>query len=142
MGILKTLASGDKHPPLSADHYAAQRVKTVEQELRQLLAETRDRIEVVPALHSAYVFIGKPPKKFGMAWITDGQVANLGELARRKNFSPITLEKIEDELAEAYRRSEADERYSCDIGGETVIVTPSSYLEAEVHRIIQALLKD
>lgn len=140
MGILKTLTGGDKHPPLPQDNYAAKRIQKVEQELRQLVSETRDRIEVVPAMHSAYVFIGKPPKKFGMAWITDGKVANLGELAQRKNFSPITLEKIEDELADAYRRSEADERYTCDIGGETVIVTPSSYLESEVHRIIQALL--
>lgn len=141
MGILKTLTGGDKHPPLPADNYAAERVKKVEQELRQLVSETRDRLEVVPAMHSAYVFIGKPPKKFGMAWITDGEVANLGELARSKNFSPITLEKIEDDLADAYRRSETDERYTCDIGGETVIVTPSSYLESEVHRIIQALLE-
>lgn len=140
MGILKTLTGGDKHPPLPEDNYAARRVKEVEQELRQLVSETKDRIEVVPAQHSAYVFIGKPPKKFGMAWITDGQVANLGELAQRKNFSPITLEKIEDELAQAYRQSEIDERYSCDIGGEKVIVTPSTHLESEVHRIIQALL--
>jgi len=140
MDILKNLVGGEKHPPLPEDNYATARVRQVQNELHQLVSETKDRIEVVPAEHLAYVFIGKPPKKFGMAWITGGEVANLGELAKAKNFSPITLEKIEDELGEAYRQSESDQRYECAIGGETVIVTPSESLESEVHRIIQAIL--
>ena len=140
MGILKNLMGGEEHPPLPDDSYAVERLRKVEEALRQLISETRDRIEIVPAEESAYAFIGKPPKKFGMAWITNGEVENLGELAKTKNFSPITLEKIEDELAEAYRRSESDQRYECVIGGEKVIVTPSQHLESEVHRIIQALL--
>jgi len=139
MGILKNL-TGVKHPPLPEDSYATKRIQEVENELRQLVSETRDRLEIVPAEHSAYVFIGKPPKKFGMAWITGGEVTNLGEVARQKNFSPITLEKIEDELAAAYKKSEADERYALSIDGQTVTVIPSAHLESEVHRIIQALL--
>lgn len=142
MGLLKNLLGGEEHPPLPEDSYAVGRIKDVMPGLRQLVSETNDRFEVVPAEHSAYVFIGKPPKKFGMAWITGDKVANLGELAREKNFSPITLEKIEDELAAAYKRSETDQRYSLTLEeGQEVVVTPSQELETEVNRIIQALLK-
>lgn len=141
MSLLRNLMGGETHPPLPDDSYAAARLDEVATELQQLAAETRDRLEVVPAEHSAYVFIGKPPKKFGMAWITGGEVANLGELARQRNFSPITLEKIEDELAGAYKRSAAEPRYTLEIGGQDVVVTPSEGLEADVHHIIQELLK-
>lgn len=141
MGLLKNLLGGEDHPPLPDDSYAVERVNKVMPGLRQLISETNDRFEVVPAEQSAYVFIGKPPKKFGMAWITGDKVENLGELARQKNFSPITLEKIEDELSAAYKRSETDQRYTFQVEDRDVIVTPSQDLEEEVNRIIQALLK-
>lgn len=141
MGLLKNLIGGEQHPPLPDDSYAVERIGKVMPGLRQLIEETNDRFEVVPAEQWAYVFIGKPPKKFGMAWITGDTVENLGELARRKNFSPITLEKIEDELSDAYKRSETDQRFALDVEGREVIVTPSRDLESEVNRIIQALLK-
>lgn len=141
MGLLKNLLGGEEHPRLPEDSYAVGRIEEVMPGLRQLVSETNDRFEVVPAEQSAYVFIGKPPKKFGMAWVTGDKVENLGELAREKNFSPITLEKIEDELSAAYKRSESDQRYTLDLDGREVVVTPSQDLETEVNRIIQALLK-
>lgn len=141
MGLLKNLIGGEQHPPLPDDSYAVERIKKVMPGLRRLVAETNDRFEVVPAERSAYVFIGKPPRKFGMAWITDSDVENLGELAKRKNLSPITLERIEDELSAAYKRSEADQRFTATVDEKEVVVTPSKDLETEVNRIIQALLK-
>lgn len=141
MSLLKNLMGGEDHPPLPDDSYAVERLRKVLPGLRQLIADTNDRFEVVPAEQSAYVFIGKPPRKFGMAWITDDNVANLGELAKQKNLSPITLENIEDELSAAYKRSEPDQRYTLNLEGQEVIVTPSPDLENEVNRIIQALLK-
>lgn len=141
MGLLKNLLGGEELPALPDDSYAVERVQRVMSGLQQLVSETNDRFEVVPAAESAYVFIGKPPKKFGMAWITGDEVANLAELAREKNYSPITLEKIEDELSAAYKRSEAHQRYVVSVDGQDVVVTPSQELENEVGRIIQALLK-
>lgn len=140
MGLLKSIIGGEDHPPLPDNSYAQERLRKVQTELGQLAAETKDRIEVVPAEHSAYVFIGKPPRKFGMAWISDGRITNLGELAQQKNFSPITLEKIEDELSDAYKRSESDARFTFDVAGHEVIVTPSDKLETAVHETIQSLL--
>lgn len=141
MSLLKSIIGGEDYPELPETSYAVERIKKVQAELTQLASETKDRIEVVPAEHSAYVFIGKPPKRFGMAWITGGRITNLGELAKQKNFSPITLEKIEDELRDAYKRSESDQRFTCNIGGQQIVVTPSDDLESEVHQTIQALLK-
>lgn len=141
MGLLKNLIGGEEHPPLPDDSYAVERIRKVMPGLRQLIEETNDRFEVVPAEQWAYVFIGKPPKKFGMAWITGDKVENLGELARQKHFSPITLEKIEDQLSDAYKRSATDQRFVLEVEGKEVIVTPSGDLESEVNRVIQALLK-
>lgn len=141
MSLLKNLMGGEDHPPLPDDSYAVERLRDVLPGLRRLIADTNDRFEVVPAEQSAYVFIGRPPRKFGMAWITGDDVTNLGELAKQKNFSPITLENIEDELSAAYKRSESDQRYTLNLDEQEVIVTPSTELENEVNRIIQALLK-
>lgn len=141
MGFFRNLMGREQLPPLPDDSYAVERINKVLPELRQLIAETNDRIEVVPAEESAYVFIGKPPRKFGVAWIRGGEVTNLGEVARQRNFSPITLERIEDDLGAAYRRSEPDQRYQYEMNGQEVVVTPSEDLETEVDRIIQELLK-
>ncbi len=65
---------GRKHdyPPLESSTPAAKQLETVRSPLEKLTAETKDPLEVVPAEDSVYIFVGKPPKKFGVAWIEDG----------------------------------------------------------------------
>ena len=142
MGLLSKLFSSqeESYPALPADSYATQRVNAVQTELQTLADETEERLEVVPAERAAYVFVGKPPKKFGLAWIHDGKVSNLKTLVEEHGVNPIKLERITDHLREAYQHSMGEARYSTQIGQREVIVTPSNALEDEVHKIIHDVL--
>lgn len=138
MSILGGLfGKSEDFPPLPSDNYALSRIDEVRTELTSLVSETKDRLEIVPSEHAAYVFIGKPPKNFGLAWIHDGKVSNLAALAEEKQINPIKRERIDDALREAYKRSENSERFTLSMDGDTVIVTPSPELEQAVHQIIE-----
>lgn len=127
---------GEDYPPLPDTSYAKDRINAVQNELKRLAAETNDRLEVVPAEQAAYVFVGKPPKNFGLAWIHDGKISNLAILAQERKINPIKRERIDDALRDAYKRSESADRFSVSIADNEYVVTPSESLEQDVHKII------
>jgi hypothetical protein len=50
--------------------------------LEKLAEKTNDPLEIVPTENSAYIFVGKPPKKFGALWIENGdKIVNFRSLA-------------------------------------------------------------
>jgi hypothetical protein len=139
MGLLSgVLGTREEHPTLPEDSYAKQRIEGIREELQNLLDETKDRIEIVPAQHAAYVFIGKPPKTFGLAWIHDGQISNLAALAQERKINPIKRERIDDALRNAYKNSQSEQRYTLEFGEQSIVVTPSQSLEQEVHEVIES----
>lgn len=141
MSILSSLFGGSEdYPPLPDDNYAVQRLHEVQRQLEGLAREIGERLEIVPTEHAAYVFMGKPPKKFGLAWIHDGKVSNFKTLVEEHGVNPIRLERITEHLREAYKRSRDAPRYKTSIGGREVVVTPSDSLEKEVHDIIEEVL--
>jgi len=142
MGLLSKLFGGGspEFPPLDSDHYAATRLGAIRTELESLMGMTKDRLEVVPAEHAAYVFIGKPPKKFGVAWIHDGKVSNFKNLVEEKGVSPARLETLVEELQKAYEASADAERYRLEVGDRTIVVAPSEQLESAVHAAFRAVL--
>ncbi|HXK57026.1 MAG TPA: hypothetical protein PLZ16_10305, partial [Gammaproteobacteria bacterium] len=85
------------------------------------------------------VFIGKPPKKFGLAWIHDGEVSGLNKLVQDHGMKPLEVEKVVDELRVVYEKASDVQRYSTKVKERLVVVTPSSELEDEVHKIIQRI---
>ena len=103
------------------------------------MSKTKDRLELIPAEDAAYVIIGKPPKKFGVAWIHDGKVSNFKSLVEEKGVAPTRLESLVGELQKAYEQSAAAERFTASVGGRQVVVTPSEELERAVHHAIQAV---
>ena len=100
MGLFNKLFSSkqDSYPPLQTDSYASQRVDAVHNELEALISETGERLEVVPAEKAAYVFVGRPPKKFGLAWIQENKVSNFKTLIEDHGVNPIKLERITRQL--------------------------------------------
>ena len=68
MSILGKFISG-KHdyPSLDSSAPADRQLESVRPPLEKVAGETSDPLEVVPAEDSVYIFIGKPPKKFGIA---------------------------------------------------------------------------
>jgi len=112
----------------------------VKPQLRELAEQVKDPLEVVPAEHAAYVFIGKPPKNFGLAWIHDGKISGLNTLVEEHGLKPLEVEKLVDQLRDAYERNADVSRFCTTVHDRDVVVTPSARLEKEVHEIIDKVV--
>lgn len=140
MGIFdKIFGTSKSFAPLEPNDPLAKHLDGIRQPLEDLANLAKDSLEVVPSGKATYVFIGKPPKQFGIAWVQEGKVYNLKSLADQKGLSASTLEKTSDELAKAYKRSEKDVRYSAKVGDCSLVVAASETLGQDVDRIIQAV---
>ena len=108
--------------------------------LEELAHKVRDHLEVIPAEHEAFVFLGKPPSDFGVAWIHDGKVTSLNELAKEHHLSQAKVGQLIDQLGAAYQHAAETPRYSAEIGGKQMVVIPSKLAEQEMHQIMSNTL--
>jgi hypothetical protein len=137
MGMLDRWFGGMKeYPPLAADSEAQHHLEEISPQLEGLVGDVRDPLEVIPADHEAFVFIGKPPKRFGLAWIHDGKVSSFKNLVEERHLTPQESEQLIEELRGAYERAAEARRYSAKVGKRKITVTPSPVLEQAVHKII------
>ena len=133
-------SSKPDYPAIDPSSTAASRIAEIQTQLGELAGKTKDPLEVVPAEHAAYVFIGKPPKKFGLAWIHDGKISGLNTLVEEHGLKPLEVEQVVDQLREAYERNADVSRYCTTVEDRDVVVTPSARLETEVHEIIDKVV--
>lgn len=141
MGMLdKWFGSKIDYPPLPQDNEAQAKLEEVKGPLDDLAHRVSDHLEVVPAEHEAFVFLGKPPKRFGIAWIHDGKVSGLKELADEHKLSQMAVAKLIGELGHAYEHASDAPRFSADLGGKQAVVIPSKDLEQEVRQIIEGAI--
>ena len=142
MGFMdKLFGSAKEYPPLSKDDPAAQKLDSLRQPVEKFVSEVNDPIEVVPGNETAFFFIGKPPKKFGVAWVgKDGKVINFKSLVEEKGLSIISLERLSDRLKEVYIQHQQEPRYSTTIQDKQVVVTPSETLKSDIRRVIDDTL--
>jgi len=138
MGFMDKLFSSSKeYPPLSNEDPAAQKLNALRQPVEKLVSEIKDPIEVVPGNETAFFFIGKPPKKFGVAWVgKDGKVINFKSLVEEKGLSIISLEKLSDRLKQVYIEHQEEPRYSTTISDKQIVVTPSETLKSDIKKVI------
>lgn len=128
------------YPSLPADNEAKARLDEVKSELEELTHRVSDHLEVVPAEHEAYVYLGKPPKRFGIAWLHDGKVSPLKELAEEHHLSERDVQRLVDDLGKAYEHASEAPRYSTEVGGKQVVVIPSEGLGQEMHQILDGAM--
>ena len=142
MGLFGNLFSSrvPDFPQLDNNSRAGQKVAEVEHEIQELMQKVSEPLEVVPSDHAAYVFIGKPPKKFGLAWIHDGKVSGLNTLIEEQGVTPAEVEKVIEQLRESYSRNQDAKHYTTSIDQRKIVVTASDELEHEVHEIIDRIL--
>jgi len=133
-------SSKPDYPVMDPSSPAASRIAEVESQLGELAGQVKDPLEVVPAEHAAYVFIGKPPKRFGLAWIHDGKISGLKAIVEEHGLRPIEVEQAMDQLRHAYERNADVNRFTATVQNRDVVVTPSARLESEVHQIIDGLV--
>ena len=131
---------GDKHdyPPLESSAPAAKQLESVRPPLEKLAGETNDPLEVVPAEDSVYIFVGKPPKKFGIAWIEDGEkIVNFKSLVDEKGLSPTSLNHLSEELKKVYIAHQDKPRYVTRISDREVVVIPSTSLLNNLKGVVE-----
>lgn len=133
-------SSKPDYPVIDPSSTAAMRISEVEEQLGELAGRTRDPLEIVPAEHAAYVFIGKPPKNFGLAWIHDGEISGLNTLVEEHGLQPKEVQKVVEELRVAYERNADVNRFCAKVQDRDMVVTPSAKLEHEVHDIIDKVV--
>lgn len=141
MGMFDKLFGGKKdYPPLPDDNEAKSRLETVKPQLEELANRVHDNLEVVPGEKEAYVYLGKPPKRFGIAWLHDGKVDGLNELVQDHKLSQPQVQALIGKLSEAYEHANKAPRYSTEVAGKQVTVIPSRGLGKEVHQIIEGAI--
>jgi hypothetical protein len=133
-------SSKPDYPAIDPSSTAAARLAEVRNQLSELAGQVKDPLEVVPTEHAAYVFIGKPPKRFGLAWIHDGKISGLNTLVEEHGLKPLEMEKVVDQLREAYERNADVNRFCTTVQDRDIVVTPSARLEKEVHEIIEKVV--
>jgi hypothetical protein len=139
MGILGKIFGG-KHdyPPLDTSTPAAKQLESVRPPLEKLTDETNEPLEVVPSEDSVYIFVGKPPKKFGIAWIEDGdKIINFKSLVEEKGLSPTSLNSLSEELRKAYIAHQDKPRYTARINDREVVVIPSTSLLNNLKGVVE-----
>ncbi|MDR7151508.1 hypothetical protein J2W49_003484 [Hydrogenophaga palleronii] len=137
MGLLeKFFGSKVKYPPLPAGNDALVKLDEVKAPLEELAHKVSDHLEVVPAEHEAFVFLGKPPESFGIAWIHDGKVSSLKDMAKEHHLSAVQVGELIVQLGQAYQHASDSPRYSAEFGGKQMVVIPSKGLGQEVHQIM------
>jgi len=137
MGLLGSLFGGDKeHPALDPASAVAARFEKNREMLEGFAKRVNDKLEVVPGDRGMYVFVGKPPKAFGIVWFHEGVESNFKMLMKEKGLSAQQVQLLSDELRDAYGRHQQEPRYSWTLAGRKVTVTPSTALGQDVAGII------
>ena len=139
MGILgKFFGAKPDYPQLDASDPAAKYLESVRPPLKKLADEIKDPLEVVPAEDSVYIFLGKPPKKFGIAWIEDGEkIVNFKSLVDEKGLTQDNLESLSEELRKAYIAHQDKPRYVTKISDREVVVIPSASLLNNLKGVVE-----
>ena len=127
------------YPELGADSPVAEQINEVEGPLKTLMSQVSDPLEVIPADNQAYVFIGKPPKKFGVAVIQGGAVQSFVAAAKEKGLDPVKIQKLNEQFRDAYVQNQDAQRYKASIAGKQIVVTPCPALAREVTQIMGSM---
>ncbi len=127
------------YPELTPDNPALDQVHDVEKPLQDLMGQVSDPLEVVPSDDHAYVFIGKPPKKFGVAVIEQGKVQSFIAAAKEKGLDQAKIQKLNEQLREAYLHNMDAPRYKTNVAGKEVVVIPSKDLDQEVKQVMSSM---
>lgn len=136
MGLFSKKVS---YPELASDNPAAEQIQVIEESLKTLMSQVSDPLEVVPAKDHAYVFIGKPPKKFGVAKLEDGKVQSFIAVAKEKGLDTLKIQQLNEQFRDAYLHHMDVQRFKANVAGKEVVVTPSQQLEQEVRQIMTSM---
>ncbi|MBN2644306.1 MAG: hypothetical protein JXR59_02410 [Desulfuromonadaceae bacterium] len=126
------------YPELAPDNPVAKQIHAIEGSLKELIDQVTDPLEIIPVDGHAFVFIGKPPKRFGMAKLDD-TVHSFVASAREHGIDQRQMQKINEKLRAAYLKCQDVPRYKTSVNGKEVVITPSQQLAEDVREITSSI---
>jgi hypothetical protein len=133
----RIFASSKGYQPLDETSPAADRIEKIRDQLESLSKQVHKPLEVVPGEEGSYVFIGKPPKDFGIAWIEGNKLHSLKTLAEEQGVKPEELKILSDNLRKIYEENLDDDRFTTKVGSKNIVVTPSEQFRNQVSDVIR-----
>jgi hypothetical protein len=140
MGLLGKLFGKEKElPQLDPSSSAASQLNAHKSAMEPFVTKIHDRMELVPAEKTVYVYIGKPPGMFGLAWFENGQEINFKTFTASRGLKQKQIQSIYGRLGEAYAASESAARFETVIAGKKIIVLPSENLAKKIEDIVHTV---
>ena len=136
MGFLDRFMGGPKYPELDPSSDVARQLDKFGEPVKKVAGDVKDRLEVVTGEDGAFIFIGKPPKQFGVMWVEGTEVKNLKTLAQAKQLDASTLNSIVEKMRSCYQRHNDEQRFVAHMADREVVVHPSDEFEHEMEAII------
>jgi len=139
MGFLdKLFGGGEQYPPLEPGSEPAEKLDHFTGELESLADSMRDPMYAVPKDDELFVFVGKPPKAFGVFRCTEDGQENLVEIMREHKAGMAKMQAVSDQARKAYVEYEEAPRFTHEIGKRKVTVIDSEPLAEKLDEVFEA----
>lgn len=140
MGLFDGLrGKKDDYPALDPNSEAAVQLAKHSQHIGDLAKRANDRLEAVPASEGLYVYVGKPPKQFGVVWYENGEEHSFMSVMKDRGLSKEQVQDLSDELRDVYTTHQHEPRYTHDLAGQKLVVTPAPTLADDLRRVISEI---
>lgn len=143
MGLFGKLFGGGEPelPALDPASAGAQILENFRPQFEALIKKIDDRYEVVPSEKILYVFLGKPPGMFGIAWFVEGDAEehNMKKLMSRKGLPQRKIDNIMMRLRTSYTEMQKEPRFGTQVAGKKVVVTPSAAFADQLYTILHVM---
>ena len=136
MGFMDRFFGGPKYPELDPSSDTAHRLEKLGDPLKSLAHDINDKLEVVMGESGTFVFVGKPPKEFGVMWIEDGKMRNFKDFAEQNHLDSKKLNALIERMKLSYTRHSDEERFSTKVADKEIVIHPSDHFEREMEKII------
>ena len=138
MGFLdKFMGKDQAYAALDQSSAAYQRVQKHRTMIEPFFQRVNEKFEMIPTDDAVYVFVGKPPSAFGVAWFRDGKEHNLKSFMQEHGLSPQKVQILSDKLRDVYVSFQSADRFSITLAGKTITVTPVDAFGQAVAKVIQ-----
>lgn len=127
---------GPKHPDLDSQSDAASQIANQGHELEAFVSAANDRMEAIPGEGPLYVFVGKPPKAFGLVWFDGDGRHDVRSMMESNAMTRDAASQLVQELPVMYSRYSEEGRFAHKIGSKSVVVTPSAAFYAELQQAV------
>ena len=137
MGFLDAFkGKSQEYPALDQASAAYQRIEKQRAIIEPFFSRVNEKFEMVPADKAVYVFVGKPPSAFGIAWF-DGKEHNLKSFMQQHGLSAQKVQILSDKLRDIYVTFQSAERFSLTLAGKTIKIVPSDAFGQAIAKVIQ-----